>query len=164
MVTEQWHVKVGDFGTSRFNTDTQKETLGKMRGTFAYCAPEVYFGEKFSTKSDVFAIGIVLWELAARCIKRDYQRPYGEYPNLHFDFQIIIQTAKKGVRPTIPPSCPENFAELIRTCWQHESDKRPDCKEILDKLENMEQDYLTNIGVWNNVIDPPKAPDTQEKK
>ena len=56
-VNEQFHVKVGDFGLSRFNTETQKETLAKMRGTFAYCAPEVYFGNKFSIKSDVFSIG-----------------------------------------------------------------------------------------------------------
>lgn len=39
MVNKQFNVKVGDFGTSRFNTETQKETLAKMRGTFAYCAP-----------------------------------------------------------------------------------------------------------------------------
>jgi serine/threonine protein kinase len=56
-VNDRFQVKVGDFGLSRFNTDTHKETLGKMRGTFAYCAPEVYFGEAFSTKSDVFSIG-----------------------------------------------------------------------------------------------------------
>lgn len=64
MVNDQWHVKVADFGLSRFNTDTQKETLAKMRGTFAYCAPgmnfiyklliyiylEIYFGAPFSSK------------------------------------------------------------------------------------------------------------------
>jgi len=68
MVNEQWHVKVGDFGLSRFNTDTAKATLAKMRGTFAYCAPEVYFGEPFSIKSDVFSIAVVLWELIVRVI------------------------------------------------------------------------------------------------
>jgi serine/threonine protein kinase len=57
-VTDQWHLKVCDFGLARFNTDTSKETLGKMRGTFAYCAPEVYFGERFTTKSDVFSVGM----------------------------------------------------------------------------------------------------------
>lgn len=36
-----------------------------------------------------------------------YERPFAEFKNLQFDFQIIIQTAKKGLRPTIPESCPE---------------------------------------------------------
>jgi len=154
MVNEQWHVKVADFGLSRFNTDTQKDTLVKMRGTFAYCAPEVYFGEQFSTKADVFSIAIILWELVTRCIKQEYMRPYQEYPNLHFDFQIIIQTAKKGVRPTIPPNCPESFEKLIKDCWAHESDKRPSCTEILTKLEEIEKDFTEHQEAWNATIMP----------
>eukprot|EP01114_Cavostelium_apophysatum_P012739 TRINITY_DN291_c1_g1_i1.p1 TRINITY_DN291_c1_g1~~TRINITY_DN291_c1_g1_i1.p1 ORF type:complete len:760 (+),score=216.65 TRINITY_DN291_c1_g1_i1:90-2369(+) len=156
MVNEKWHVKVADFGLSRFNTDTQKDTLVKMRGTFAYCAPEVYFGEHFSAKADVFSIAIILWELVTRCIKREYMRPYQEFPNLHFDFQIIIQTAKKGVRPTIPPACPESLSALIRSSWDHEADKRPTCQEILEKLEAIEEDFKNNTETWNNLIEPLK--------
>lgn len=57
LVNEKWEVKVCDFGLSRFNTGSNLETLVKMRGTFAYCSPEVYFGEQFSTKSDVYRYG-----------------------------------------------------------------------------------------------------------
>jgi len=39
LVNEKWEVKVCDFGLSRFNTGSNLETLVKMRGTFAYCAP-----------------------------------------------------------------------------------------------------------------------------
>jgi serine/threonine protein kinase len=156
MVNDQLHVKVGDFGLSRFNTDTQKETLSKMRGTFAYCAPEVYFGEQFSTKSDVFSIAIVLWELGARCMKREYLRPYQEYPNLHFDFQIIIQTAKKDLRPTIPPNTPDSFVNLMKVCWSKDAKERPDCKEVLAKLDAMEKEYLEKKADWDSRIDPPK--------
>lgn len=109
---------------------------------------EVYFGEKFTTKSDVFSISIVLWEFAERCIKRQYQRPYQEYPHLHFDFQIIIQTAKKGIRPTIPETCPSIFRDLVISCWNHEADKRPTCKEVLVKLEEIEKDWKQHPDVW----------------
>lgn len=156
MVNESWHVKVADFGLSRFNTDTHKDTLVKMRGTFAYCAPEVYFGEQFSTKADVFSLAIILWELVTRCIKREYMRPYQEFPNLHFDFQIIIQTAKKGLRPTIPPTCPESFSNLIRSAWDHEADKRPTCAEMMLKIEEIETEYRNNLESWNNLIEAPK--------
>jgi len=154
MVNDRFQVKVGDFGLSRFNTDTQKETLGKMRGTFAYCAPEVYFGEPFSTKSDVFSIGIVLWEMVQRCITGVYSRPYQEYPNLHFDFQIIIQTAKKGLRPTIPDSTPDAFVDLIKACWAHESASRPSCKEVVVKLEELDKNLAAHADDWAKAIQP----------
>eukprot|EP01117_Protostelium_nocturnum_P004662 TRINITY_DN168_c0_g1_i1.p1 TRINITY_DN168_c0_g1~~TRINITY_DN168_c0_g1_i1.p1 ORF type:complete len:831 (-),score=270.46 TRINITY_DN168_c0_g1_i1:114-2462(-) len=156
MVNSQLHCKVGDFGLSRFNTDTQKETLAKMRGTFAYCAPEVYRGEKFTTKADVFSIAIVLWELVMRCMKREYQRPYGEYPNLKLDFQIIIQTARKGLRPTMPESTPEKFVQLIKECWDPEPAPRPSCKEILMRLDALEEEYKENTATWKALIDPVK--------
>jgi len=156
MVNEQFHVKVGDFGLSRFNTETSKETLSKMRGTFAYCAPEVYFGEAFSTKSDVFSIAVVLWELVARCIKREYVRPFSEHKNLQFDFQIIIQTAKKGLRLVIPPSCPQGIVNLITESWAHEGDTRPSCKELLERLGSLQSDYENAKEDWNKLIEAPK--------
>jgi len=156
MVNTQLMCKVGDFGLSRFNTDTQKETLAKMRGTFAYCAPEVYRGEPFSTAADIFSLGIVLWELVVRCIKREYQRPYQEFPNLCFDFQIIIQTAKKGLRPTIPPSTPEDLADLMRRCWAPDTSTRPDCASIITTLEKLEEQYKGNPTHWKSLIDPSK--------
>jgi len=157
MVNSRLQCKVGDFGLSRFNTDTQKETLGKMRGTFAYCAPEVYRGEPFSTKADIFSIGIVLWEVIVRCIKKEYERPYQEFPNLAFDFQIIIQTAKKGLRPTIPPTTPPKFANLIKACWSPEVASRPSCTEIITALDELEEEYKNNTTEWKGFILPPKA-------
>lgn len=152
LVNEKWEVKVCDFGLSRFNTGSNLETLVKMRGTFAYCAPEVYFGEQFSTKSDVYSLGMVFWELVTRCILGHYERPFAEFKNLHFDFQIIIQTAKKGLRPTIPESCPEGWKNLIKDCFDHSAEKRPGCGEILKKLEELEKEYKTNTPSWDGAI------------
>lgn len=148
LVNEKWEVKVCDFGLSRFNTGSNLETLVKMRGTFAYCSPEVYFGEQFSTKSDVYSIGMVLWELIVRCITGRYERPFAEFKNLHYDFQIIIQTAKKGLRPTIPPTTPEGFAQLIRDCLEHAAEKRPSCSEILQRLFELQSDWQSNPEKW----------------
>lgn len=148
LVNEKWDVKVCDFGLSRFTTGTNLETLMKMRGTFAYCAPEVYFGEQFSTKSDVYSLGIVFWELVVRCIMGHYERPFAEFKNLQFDFQIIIQTAKKGLRPTIPDCCPEGWKTLMKECVDPTADKRPSCKEILVKLEELEKDWKANEAQW----------------
>lgn len=151
LVNDKWEVKVCDFGLSRFNTGSNLETLVKMRGTFAYCAPEVYFGEQFSTKSDVYSIGMVFWELIARCILGRYERPFAEFKNLHFDFQIIIQTAKKGLRPTIPETCPEGWKQLIRDCFDHATDKRPSCAEILVRLDELYNEWQANQDAWEKM-------------
>ena len=56
LVDEYWTVKVTDFGLSRFTQGNQSNitTLGKLRGTYAYSAPELYFGETYTTKADVY--------------------------------------------------------------------------------------------------------------
>lgn len=154
LVNEKWEVKVCDFGLSRFNTGSNLETLAKMRGTFAYCAPEVYFGEQFSTKSDVYSIGIVFWELVTRCILGHYERPYGEFKNLHFDFQIIIQTAKKGLRPTIPETTPEGWKTLIKDCFDPTSANRPSCAEILTRLDELYKQWQENLEAWEKAKTP----------
>lgn len=160
LVNDKWEVKVCDFGLSRFNTGSNLETLVKMRGTFAYCAPEVYFGEQFSTKSDVYSIGVILWELVTRCILGHYERPYAEFKNLHFDFQIIIQTAKKGLRPTIPETCPEGWKQLILDCFEHSPEKRPSCGEILTRLDELYKDWQGNQAAWEKA----KVTETKENK
>ena len=87
-------------------------------------------------------------------MKNVYERPYQEFPNLRFDFQIIIQTAKNKVRPTIKDTCPESFATLIRQCWSHEDEERPTCKQILTSLEAIEKEYLANKETWEAARDP----------
>jgi len=151
LVTKKWQTKVADFGLSRFNTDSNLQTLVKMRGTFAYCAPEVYFGEQFGTKSDIYSIGVVIWELATRCVKGHYERPYAEFKNLQFDFQIIIQTAKKGLRPTLDPNIPQGFKDLITVLLSHEASKRPECDGILKSLEDLESQYQGNKADWDKL-------------
>jgi serine/threonine protein kinase len=115
-VDKAWSVKVADFALARFQQPNNQSTLTKLRGTYLYAAPETYLGQLYTPASDVYSYGIILWELVTRCITGQYHRPYSEYPNLKFDFQIIIQTAQSGLRPKIPTTCPSVFAELMTKC------------------------------------------------
>ena len=57
----------------------------------------------------MYSLGIILWEVVNRLITGRYERPYAEYTYIHFDFQIVIQAAKKGTRPSIPRGCPREY-------------------------------------------------------
>eukprot|EP00011_Vannellida_sp_DIVA3-517-6-12_P004910 CAMPEP_0114614994 /NCGR_PEP_ID=MMETSP0168-20121206/5938_1 /TAXON_ID=95228 ORGANISM="Vannella sp., Strain DIVA3 517/6/12" /NCGR_SAMPLE_ID=MMETSP0168 /ASSEMBLY_ACC=CAM_ASM_000044 /LENGTH=825 /DNA_ID=CAMNT_0001826055 /DNA_START=387 /DNA_END=2864 /DNA_ORIENTATION=+ len=151
LVDANWAVKVSDFGTSRFTSGENADlsTLGKLRGTYAYCAPEVYFGKSFTTKADIFSLGVILWEMAFRCLNGAYEQPYAEYKQIVFDFQIIIQSAKMDKRPTIPSNCPEQYAALIRRCWDKDPDVRPDTPEVQELLRELEQTYADNKADWD---------------
>ncbi|GAM26319.1 hypothetical protein SAMD00019534_094940 [Acytostelium subglobosum LB1] len=153
LVTDHWTIKVADFGLSRFQTG--KTTLRKTRGTYAYCAPEVHFGDS-TVKGDIFSIGIIIWEMIIRCMRGKYERPYAEYKQIQFDFQILVLTSKKNIRPTIPPNCPEGFVNLINQCWELDPEKRPTCPEILEQLQSLERSYLENKKRWDKVRDKPK--------
>jgi serine/threonine protein kinase len=61
MVTDDGHVKLSDFGIARFAT--QVSGSGRIMGTPAYLAPEQILGEPHSSKSDLFSLGIVLYQM-----------------------------------------------------------------------------------------------------
>lgn len=86
---KDWNIKVADFGLARFKTTKNEASLAKLRGTYVYAAPETYMGgQQYTTKSDVYSYSLILWELVVRCITGAYSRPYSEYRNLIFDFQV----------------------------------------------------------------------------
>lgn len=154
LLNEDGSIKVADFGLSRFlnEEDSNQTTLAKLRGTYAYCSPEVYFGEFFSPKSDVYSLGVILWELVTRLVTGKYYRPYGDYAYIQFDFQIIIQAAKKFCRPTIPPEAPTEVASLIRLLWAPKPDSRPDCPTLLSMIKVLEDAYQASKEEWDKVV------------
>eukprot|EP01117_Protostelium_nocturnum_P019355 TRINITY_DN8377_c0_g1_i1.p1 TRINITY_DN8377_c0_g1~~TRINITY_DN8377_c0_g1_i1.p1 ORF type:complete len:845 (-),score=232.08 TRINITY_DN8377_c0_g1_i1:26-2560(-) len=148
LVDEYLDCVVSDFGISRFVVDDNLSTLSKLRGTYAYCAPEIYLGQPAATPSDVFSLGIIFWEIASRCIRGEYIRPYSEYKHLILDFQIIIQVAKDKLRPKLPNGCPELMANLIQACWDAAEEQRPTCKQILEMLVQASKHYEANPDQW----------------
>ena len=152
LVTKDWILKVSDFGLSRFNTVTNMSTLYELRGTMSYCAPETFQGKHYTTKGDIYSLGILFWEMMYRCVTCEYQRPYAEYSYLTQPLQIIVQTAQRGLRPTFPNAdyAPfKSFVDLINCCWDPIPANRPDTKEILERLNKCILDLEANPGIWN---------------
>jgi len=137
LVDSSWTIKLSDFGLARFNMASNMETMGKLRGTYAYLGPELFHGSTYTTKTDVYSIGIILNELAQRVSTGKYSTPYSEYPYIKLDYQIFFHAAEKGLRPTIPASCHPVLATVIKQVLDTNPDNRPTAKNLSDLLKKV---------------------------
>jgi len=122
-----YHAKVTDFGLSRVKSETSVTTLhsGHSVGTLPWMAPELHdLDPEYSTASDIYAFGMVLWELAAR------RTPYAGVSD-----STIIDLVSKGKRSKIPADTPKALASLINRCWAQEAKDRPAIEEVVAELE-----------------------------
>ncbi|HTM19848.1 MAG TPA: serine/threonine-protein kinase [Kofleriaceae bacterium] len=63
LVSKQGEVKLVDFGLAKANSQLEQTDQGVVKGKFSYLAPEAAWGHEVDQRADVFAIGIILWEL-----------------------------------------------------------------------------------------------------
>jgi hypothetical protein len=87
-----------------------------------------------SLESDIYALGVVFWELIYRKVKSEYQLPYGEFPNLKTGISILLKVVKQKLRPTIPAKSPDCMAQLVQRCWAQDPKERPETGQILNAL------------------------------
>ncbi|XP_006612848.1 tyrosine-protein kinase Abl isoform X7 [Apis dorsata] len=130
LVGENHLVKVADFGLARLMRDDTYTAHAGAKFPIKWTAPEGLAYNKFSTKSDVWAFGILLWEIAT----------YGMSPYPGVDLTDVYHMLEKGYRMECPPGCPPKVYELMRQCWQWSAVDRPTFKEIHHSLENMFQE------------------------
>ena len=130
--------KVADFGLAVI---CAKEFKG---GDFNECwtAPEILKAAAYNSKVDVYSFAIVMWELLELGHPfKEYEDKYASLPRLDF-FDAII----KGLRPSFPPDCPEDYIKLVTACWATEPEDRPSFDRIADFLTDM----LPLASIWDS--------------
>lgn len=65
LVTRHGEVKIVDFGLAKASSQLEQSEPGVIKGKFAYLSPEAAHGEEVDCRADIFAVGIILWELLA---------------------------------------------------------------------------------------------------
>ncbi|MGH7270155.1 MAG: serine/threonine protein kinase [Polyangiaceae bacterium] len=65
LVTKHGEVKVVDFGLAKANSQLERSEPGIIKGKFSYLAPEAAMAQDIDARTDIFAVGIILWELLA---------------------------------------------------------------------------------------------------
>ncbi|MGP6171698.1 Stk1 family PASTA domain-containing Ser/Thr kinase [Microbacterium sp. A196] len=131
LLAEDGRIKIGDFGLARATT-ANTATGAQLLGTIAYLAPELVTRGTADARSDIYALGIMLYEMLVG------EQPYkGEQP-----MQIAFQHATESVpRPSVRnPGVPEQLDELVLWSTEKSPDERPDdAQEMLDRLRDIER-------------------------
>ncbi|XP_072411172.1 ephrin type-A receptor 7 isoform X1 [Chiloscyllium punctatum] len=121
--------KVSDFGLSRVVEDDPEAVYTTTGGKIPvrWTAPEAIQYRKFTSASDVWSYGIVMWEVMS----------YGERPYWDMSNQDVIKAIEEGYRLPAPMDCPPGLHQLMLDCWQQERSERPKFDQIVGILDKM---------------------------
>ncbi|XP_023697151.1 ephrin type-A receptor 3-like isoform X1 [Paramormyrops kingsleyae] len=121
--------KVSDFGLSRVLEDDPEAAYTTRGGKIPirWTAPEAIAYRKFTSASDVWSYGIVLWEVMS----------YGERPYWEMSNQDVIKAVDDGYRLPPPMDCPAALYQLMLDCLQKDRNKRPKFEQIVSILDKL---------------------------
>jgi len=127
LLDERLSVKIGDFGLSR---DIYEKSYYKSNNDIAlpykWMAPESIEKGLFSTMSDVWAFGVLFWEIMNRGLT-----PYPETAN-----SKMLEHIKSGKRLSRPKYASPRLYDLLHYCWSDLPNFRPDFTEILRTIDH----------------------------
>ncbi|XP_038207553.1 insulin-like growth factor 1 receptor isoform X1 [Zerene cesonia] len=140
MVAGDLTVKVGDFGMTRdiYETDYyRKGTKGLL--PVRWMSPESLKDGVFSSNTDVWSYGVVLWEMATLAMQ-----PYQGLSNE----QVVRYVVEGGVMER-PEHCPDRLYELMRACWAHRPAARPSFLQLVADLAPSAQPYFRHRSFFH---------------
>lgn len=151
--------KVSDFGLSRVLEDDPEAAYTTRGGKIPirWTAPEAITYRKFTSASDVWSYGIVMWEVIS----------YGERPYWEMSNQDVIKAVDEGYRLPAPMDCPVVLHQLMLDCWEKNRSDRPKFGQIVNTLDRLIRNpsslkQLANSAVWEDPVTPEAAVSTVE--
>jgi serine/threonine-protein kinase len=135
-------VKVVDFGIAKAELRSTKTQTGTLKGKYAYMSPEQIIGHELDGRSDVFALGVVLWE----CLVR--RKLFNQENDLK-----LLKAITEGDIPSpreVDPQVPELLAEITMKALSHDREERyQSAAEFRSALRR----YLKATAKdWDNVV------------
>eukprot|EP01105_Mastigella_eilhardi_P018433 TRINITY_DN4269_c0_g1_i2.p1 TRINITY_DN4269_c0_g1~~TRINITY_DN4269_c0_g1_i2.p1 ORF type:complete len:393 (-),score=98.89 TRINITY_DN4269_c0_g1_i2:53-1231(-) len=157
LVDANFCCRISDFGISEVRRVDGSLTASQQHmymTNIRWRAPEIRQGAEFTTASDVFSYGLVLWEIHTR-----------ETPLAALGPAEAYDAYVSGQRPEIPSIIPDHWRALIESCWSDDPAARPLFQEIVKRLEKIEGDlpgllpsYVQYSTVISAVFSPPLLP------
>ncbi|KAL9975885.1 hypothetical protein ACROYT_G013101 [Oculina patagonica] len=126
MVGSGYVVKLGDFGMARAMYDSDYYRFGR-KGMLPvrWMSPESLADGVFTTKSDVWSLGVTLWELAT----------FGSFPYQGLSNGEVVERVKLGRYMDKPQGCTSELNDLLTECWRKDPVHRPEPGKICELLD-----------------------------
>jgi len=139
LLDDNFNVRIADYGLSKYKIAHASSSAVRMQAgitmmvpvvgfTPHYASPEMLETGQMSTRSDVYAFAIIMWELLTG--KTPY---FGRSPAQAILFAVV----KDNLRPEIPSNTPMKYKELMCACWAPKLTERPTFEEIVAKLDDL---------------------------
>lgn len=127
LVGEKNIVKIADFGLARLIKETEYEARPGGRFPIKWTSPEAVTLNKFTSKSDVWSFGIVLYEIITQ----------GRVPYFGMNNNEVLQHVDKGYRIPLAeiPNCPALLYDIMLRCWHKDPERRPSFENLRYELE-----------------------------
>ncbi|XP_053362272.1 hepatocyte growth factor receptor isoform X2 [Clarias gariepinus] len=127
MLDESYTVKVADFGLARDVYDKEYYSVHNKSGVklpVKWMALESLQTHKFTTKSDVWSFGVLLWELMTRGAP-----PYSDVNS--FDITVFLLQGRRLLQPEF---CPDALYNVMIECWHPKPERRPTFSELVSRI------------------------------
>ncbi|RIB26329.1 kinase-like domain-containing protein [Gigaspora rosea] len=124
---------IADLGLSISANIMSKSKYDGIYGILPYVAPEVLNNQPYTKASDIYSFGIIMWEIL-----------YGKAVSYNQEFsmsQLCFLMCYRDLRPAVNNGAPQCYVNLMKKCWDKNSEKRSSAKdlcEIFDKWQNDE--------------------------
>ena len=134
LITSNGRLKITDFGFARIAARNEEESKRlTFCGTDSYMSPEILLGNEFDLPTDIFSLGVIFCEIAARKLADD-----NHFKRNPPEFGIDANELRK----LVSPGCPPDFLSLCLDCLAVEPSARPTTRDVLERLRLIEAEVL----------------------
>ncbi|XP_074593104.1 tyrosine-protein kinase transmembrane receptor Ror-like isoform X2 [Brevipalpus obovatus] len=137
LVSDHLTVKISDFGLSRdiYASDYYR-VQSRSPLPVRWMPPESILYGKYTTESDVWSMGVLLWEIFS----------YGAQPYYSYSNQEVIDMIRNLQLLPCPTECPHNIYNLMLQCWNEIPSKRPTFSQLHQRLRNWKAVYSNTMA------------------
>ncbi|XP_036403964.1 tyrosine-protein kinase BTK [Megalops cyprinoides] len=120
-------VKVTDFGLSRYVLDDEYTSSVGSKFPVRWSPPEVLLYCKFSSKSDIWAFGVLMWEVYT----------LGRMPYERLNNTEIVEKVSGGLRLYRPQLANERIYSIMTACWHEKAEERPTFQDLVGIIQDL---------------------------